>query len=519
MDQPKHSVGHRPERERRHRRERDRSPAFYWHLDTTSEYFIYAILIFTPWAFATTEHWAINSVNTWNYILGLLLVAKYVVRLVTGFKPPRWDGPTALRGVRPFWIIGPLIVLTVAALGYCALSAWNARADYLFDLQRFEYFDNYNPNLPHSYDQSATWDAFRLYLAVACFFWSVRDWVRTKTRREDRAEQEHYGPASIGPDAVEASGGYSYDPSRFPTRLRRLLWVICFNGALLSIQGALQRLSGSDELLWFVRPQMNRFSWQQFGPFNYRSNAAQYLNMIWPVSLAFWWALNQQRKKKLGEGTEFILLPFTGLMLMAPIIASSRGGVAIAAAQMIGVIGIFAYSFRRAEWWKTAVAACVILLVAGCAALLSWSGLQGRFQENNFNTLNGRLIIYENAHRIEQDYPIWGTGPGTFGAVYQLYRTDPEQIWYAFAHDDYLQTLVTFGRVGFVALASMLLIALAYWFLARGIPTSELFVAFIWMGIGGCLLHARFDFPLQNYSILLMFMTLVAILTTMARRK
>jgi hypothetical protein len=38
------------------------------------------------------------------------------------------------------------------------------------------------------------------------------------------------------------------------------------------------------------------------------------------------------------------------------------------------------------------------------------------------------------------------------------------------------------------------------------------------MSVAGCLLHARFDFPLQNYSILLMFLTLLSVLTTMARR-
>src|SRR5687768_549277 len=89
----------------RKRRRQDRSPAIYWRLDAASEYLIYGILIFTPWAFATTENWAIKSVNTWNYILGGLLVAKWIVRALTGFQPPRWDGPAALRGLKPGWIV------------------------------------------------------------------------------------------------------------------------------------------------------------------------------------------------------------------------------------------------------------------------------------------------------------------------------------------------------------------------------------------------------------------------------
>src|SRR5205085_911624 len=155
-----------------------------------------------PWTFGTTEHWAIQSVNTWNYVLGGLLVAKWIVRLATGFKPARWHDPGLLRGVNPALILGPLFALTVVMLGYTALAAWNARADFLYDQQRFEYFE-YRKWLPTSYDRSATWEAFRFYLAVACFFWALRDWLGTKTRRESRPDTDLEGKAAIGPDAAE----------------------------------------------------------------------------------------------------------------------------------------------------------------------------------------------------------------------------------------------------------------------------------------------------------------------------
>jgi O-antigen ligase len=506
----------RPHGEKRSRRSRPNQ--FYWILDDLSEYLIYLILVFTPWAFGTTEDWAIRTVNTLNYILGALLVAKWITRLVTRFKPGRWDAPPALRGIRPAYILGPLAALTFIVLGYIALAAWNARAEFLPEEQRFEYF-TYIPWLPTSYDRSATWEAFARYVAIACFFWALRDWLVTKTRRESRPDTDLEGEAAIGPELAETKGGYySYDPTRFPARLKRLLWVICGNGALLAVQGTLQRLSRSDELLWMVRPVFNQFSIQQFGPYNYRSNAAQYLNMIWPVAVAFWWALNQQGRKKLGEGVEFVLMVLAALMAAAPVISASRGGLVIEIAQMLGVLVIFGYSFRRSGWWKTVLVGGIFAVVILSAAALNWEALQFRLQENSLNSLSGRTIIYENSRRIVDDFPIYGTGPGTFGAVYQLYRTDPEQSWYAYAHDDYLQTIVTFGRVGFTIIMFMLVTVFAYWFLARGIPTSELFIAFVWLAAAGCLLHARFDFPMQIYSLQLMFMTLCAILMVLARR-
>jgi O-antigen ligase len=500
------------------RSHRGRSNAFYWRLDTASEFLMYAILVFTPWAFGTTETWAIRSVNTLNYILGGLLLIKWITRLVTGFHPARWDGPGGLRGVDSKLVLIPLATLTVVMLAYTGIAALNARAEFILAEQRFEYFE-YKKWLPTSYHRSATWDTFLRYLAIACFFWALRDWVVTKTRREARPDTDLEGEAAIGPEVAEATGGYySYDPTRFPIRLKRLLWVICGNGALLAVQGTLQRLSGSEELLWMVRPTYNQSAQTQFGPFNYRSNGAQYLNMIWPVALAFWWALNQQSRKKFGEGAEFLLLVFTGLMAAGPVVSSSRGGLAIEAAQMVGVLVIFAYSFRRAGWWKTALVALIFFVIIGSAAALSWPNLQSRLHENSLNTLSGRTVIYENSKRIVDDFPVFGTGPGTFTAVYQLYRSDPEESWYVHAHDDYLHTIVTFGRVGFTLIMFMLVTVFACWFLARGIPTSELFIGFVWLAAAGCLLHARFDFPLQIYALQLLFVTLCAVLTVLARR-
>jgi O-antigen ligase len=270
--------------------------------------------------------------------------------------------------------------------------------------------------------------------------------------------------------------------------------------------------------LWSVRPRFNQYSWMQFGPFNYRSNGAQYLNLIWPVALAFWWALNQQRRKKLGEGAEFLLLPFTALMFGASFMANSRGGVLVAIGVALGVVGIFVYAYRRAGLWKPALILGIAFLMGAGGLGLTWDRFKGRLDEGNINTLGGRTLIYENAQRIVEDFPWFGTGAGTFSPMYQLYRKDPGDVWYAAAHDDYLQTIITFGRIGFTIIAAIFVLVFAYWFLARGVPTSEVFVAFIWLAVAGFMLHARFDFPFQIYALLQLFITHCAILTTLARR-
>jgi len=51
-----------------------------------------------------------------------------------------------------------------------------------------------------------------------------------------------------------------------------------------------------------------------------------------------------------------------------------------------------------------------------------------------------------------------------------------------------------------------------------GITGAWQFVLLFWMALAGCLVHARFDFPLQIYSILFLFLLLCAILSTLSLR-
>jgi O-antigen ligase len=500
-------------RESRHSGEKRRGK-LYWRLDFASEVLIYTILTFSAWAFGTTEQWSIESVTELNFVLGGLLLAKWIVKGVTGFRPERWDEESGRRDRRSKFIVGSLAILSVLLIAYCGIAAWNARAVFSYDTLGFTYFEHYRPWLPHSYDQASSWMAFQVYFSAACFFWSVRDWLITKSRSEIRGSR---GELQEADDPSAVIGMEPEKKQRIPARLRRLLWFLCLNGSLLALQGSLQRLSGSNELLWMVRPRFNSWAHAQFGPFNYRSNAAQYLNMLWPVALGFAWSLHQLQKKKLGQGSELVLFPLAGVILAGPMIANSRGGAAIALGEALAVIGIFAYALRRADWRKTAIVGAAILLIICSASALEWQAIQSRLAENSFNSLSGRREIYENAYRIVADFPLWGTGPGTFSSMYYLYRVDPSQMWMAMAHDDFLQTLVTFGSVGLTLILIMIAIGLAYPFVGKGMRTPPMFSLCLLVAISGCLIHARFDFPMQLYSLFLLFLTVGAISMSVGR--
>src|SRR5208283_2520082 len=77
----------------------------------------------------------------------------------------------------------------------------------------------------------------------------------------------------------------------------------------------------------------------QFGPYHYRSNAAQYFNLLWPVCLGFWWNLQSQSAIRHSSfvirNFHHVLLPCAAIMAACPIISTSREGALVAAGMLV----------------------------------------------------------------------------------------------------------------------------------------------------------------------------------------
>src|SRR5262245_4815888 len=110
------------------------------HLYTVCEHvtagLIYFMVIFTPWAFGTTQSWSIWTMNAFGYILGALLAIKLLIRWGKGYSPPRWEISSVVepekRHRKPLLSLAflkwTLVLLNGAILLFCVISAWNASA-------------------------------------------------------------------------------------------------------------------------------------------------------------------------------------------------------------------------------------------------------------------------------------------------------------------------------------------------------------------------------------------------------
>jgi hypothetical protein len=129
-----------------------------------------------------------------------------------------------------------------------------------------------------------------------------------------------------------------------------------------------------------------------------------------------------------------------------------------------------------------------------------------------------RERMFDVARPMARDYPWYGTGPGTFGWVFQLYRGATDAYWPAQLHNDWLETRITFGRLGCLLLGVALVLVILRWFIPGGIHGGRRFVSLIWLALAGVLAHARWDFPFQIHSIVFLFILWCAVLLTLSRK-
>ncbi len=552
---------------------RARDVQIYQACELLTEGLIYLMVVFSPWAFGTTQPWSVWVMNTAGYVLGAMLAVKLAIRWLKGYRPPRCEreevrrpksegrslkaedgsprtedggrrteaevrGPkSVVRGLstfdpQPSTLCGPwsafqhfsshrpasrltamLAALTVAILGYCLVSALNARATYDPETLSFAYRDRHIPWLPHSLDSSSTWFAFWSYLGLAFSFWAIRDWLLGKSATEQRPERQADGAG--GPIRVDY----------FPARLRRLFWLLAINGGLLGVEGIVQRLAGSGELLFLVRPRIHQTAATQFGPYAYYANASQYFNLLWPACLGFWWMLH--RARGFGRHGHHLVLVCCVLMAACPIISTCRGGALVTVGNLLLAAFLLATTHfllpsHRGENRRTRIITLWVLAVFFAAALalgysLGWKALKPRMALLS-ESFQGREQEYDRARPMAADYPVFGTGPGTFATVSQLYRNANYEFHWVQLHNDWLETRITFGWVGSALVALAFAVVLARWFVPGGIHGGRRFVLLMWLGFGGCLVHARFDFPFQIHSIVFLFVLLCATLFILSRR-
>jgi O-antigen ligase/tetratricopeptide (TPR) repeat protein len=252
-----------------------------------------------------------------------------------------------------------------------------------------------------------------------------------------------------------------------PASLRRLCIAAVLNGCLLSLFALVQFFTSPRNTLYWRYPSQG----QVFGPFVNRNHFAFYLNLCIGPGVGL--LLSRRHPAAAGERRWSFPRPAllhdpaalwlcAGLALMAGsvLFSLSRGGMLALAGMVLACVVL---GWRHARSLRLGTG----LLVGGLAAVLAgWLGfglLEGRLETLwKGEALENRLPVWQRALGLVADFPLCGSGYGTFLYLEPLYRTDAGEAGLSFEHihNEFLEVLAEGGVVGL--LLAVLAVGMVY---------------------------------------------------------
>jgi O-antigen ligase len=274
-----------------------------------------------------------------------------------------------------------------------------------------------------------------------------------------------------------------------------LVNLIIFFGLLLSLAGLAQR---------FLFPRSGHF-----GPFVNRNNFAGYINMVIPLALGYF-LTDMPLSKRL------VYIFSAGIMSLALFSSTVRAGILVCIIVLLFILFFSGFKdslksrMNTLAIWLFVTAVIFFFFLNG---KVIWARLITLFDSKTYAIL-GHGYSWLDVLRIWKDYPLFGTGLGTFGSISSMYKTTSGEGLYLHAHNDPLQLLSEVGLFGFLFLAlflSLYLIGLIkIWFNRHDTYVTGLVLG----GLGsilGVLVYSLLDFNLQIPANALLFFVILGL--------
>ena len=347
-------------------------------------------------------------------------------------------------------------------------------------------------------------------------------------------------PISIAPsDTAEAAGILFAALIMFWTCRRvceqggtgRLVRAIAFIGLAAAVAAIVQRAQSIDLLYGVWRPQ--DVGARPYGPFVNRNHLATWIIMACPLTFAYLLARAPRDRtrhhfsqsvvsalKQLGTVRIWLVVSVC-IMTLAVLLSASRSG-------LIGLMCAFAISTALTRGRGTRpVRRWVIFQLALLALAAVWFAnydlLLRRLEESITRAQQGRgrAAIWRDAARLIEDFPITGTGAGTFGRAINVYQTAEPGYAIDQAHNHYLQLMAEGGALLVLpaALAAGSFLVLASRSLKQDQTSNYLIRAGACAGMTGVLMQSIWETGLTMPANALLFAMVAAIATHQARRK
>jgi O-antigen ligase len=314
--------------------------------------------------------------------------------------------------------------------------------------------------------------------------------------------------------------------------IRTVLGVLVGSGAFQALYGLFQ-LTRDDPRILFYRKMFSPES--VTGTFVNRNHFSGYLEMIVPLALGLAIArmnmmsfgIRGLREKILlwtskGILLNVLVLGAAVLMSVGILLSNSRSGLAVLAFTAFLFLGFSVSAFSRTGFRQAWIGKTVRTTFL-CVTILALSvGVGSTIRRFSLDSLlrEDRPQYWANTVEIFRDFPLFGSGLGTFASAYGAYETtSASELRLDHAHNDYLETLAELGVVGTALLAGIVLFLAVSAYLAwrqRRNPQARALALGGIISLSGMGLHAVTDFNLHIPANMVLFTVVLCLTLVMA---
>ena len=309
-------------------------------------------------------------------------------------------------------------------------------------------------------------------------------------------------------------------------QIKRIFYVIVFMGFFEAFYGMYEMYNKTPQLLFLKKVH---YLDVVTGTFVNRNHLSGYLEMIIPLALGLIiarislfsvtgmkWREKILRLSEKGLAVNLLLTAAIVVMAVAVMFSESRSGVFLLIFTFILFFQLtilyFGRTRERQRWIKNFLKVSFLIMTfivlnIGIGSIIERFALDDLLHE-------GRPVVWGKVVRIIGDYPLVGTGLGTFGSIYPAYEDSGRSVRYSHAHNDYLEYLSELGVVGMVlligGLAYIVITSFLIWRVRRHPEVKGLALGGI-VAVAVILIHSITDFNLHIPANMVLFSVIVSL--------
>ncbi len=278
---------------------------------------------------------------------------------------------------------------------------------------------------------------------------------------------------------------------RTRSQLKHVVFMIISMGVFLSVFGFFKSF-GVNPFHWWDYPDLEKSGYRITSTFGNPDHLAGYLEMAIPLILGIF-------LKDYKGGKRLLMIYLTIIISAAMVMTLSRGGW-IGSLVSMTFMSISLLNSRHFKHKKLLIA-----MIIGFASLtfivLNSTIVVERIStitEQEEMTIYSRMLAWGGVAEMIKDYPMTGTGPGTFSFMFTQYQPTGLNSHFTMAHNDYLHFI---SETGIFLIPVMLWLLFSFYKrgfkkmknrsrLVRGITLGSV------SGITAILVHSIVDFNL-----------------------